>query len=509
MNKSDYYHKYLSEAQPHRDVTRSNFASGQMRFKIYVGDNEGWNPYQSFFKLRCSLSLANGNVLTGSEGIAPNMFLGDSLFQSMKVSCNDKCINEQTDYCHPISVLRQRLNKPDHWLESAGKSLNFTQESIKDRIEQVSADGGFQSLNTRNFDTITDNHRYSLTAATNRMTITRNAGGILPDLRQAFKVGERLRFVQNDASIAIQKIVALVSATEITMENIPVDKAIAIIALSVMVEKERDVKQTKEFEILWKPGLGLFQEINGMLPGGCTYEVNLTPFPSLVLQKNAVETLLDKVPNTDYLFEVINMNMYVCKYESKNPGPKGGDVEICFDEIRCQAQTLNTTSLTQKNYDVHPMTHSLSVAYQDNRAGSDTRFSRGKFKIENDEDLNLIRIYMQYANKTLPNPIPDMEYDRSNNKDFFSQRYMETQLYSKGIMHPSVESLSKWYDRGPIYHWKWPRSYDHKHESVILSQNFSGGSFTDRPQVLLFDWHKKMVKFSMSGNKVSGVSTSA
>ncbi len=516
MNKSDYYHKYLTEIQPHRDVTRSNFASGQMRYRIYLGDNEAWNPYESFFKIRCSLTQGDGTtVLTGGEGIGPNMFLGDSLFQSQRLSCNDKVINEQTDYCHQISVLRQRLNKPDKWLEGIGESLNFTETRLDDRIAQVASnhldfehDLTNMDREALGFDAAGANNTIAITAA-GLMTFVAN-GTALPNLDDAFRVGDEIEFFNNGANTitqfrieSIQNVAGTINV--VSKALIVADPADAANDISVIKRaKVRNKKNAKEFEILWKPGLGVFQEINGQLPGGCTYEINLTPFPSLVVQTNAIESFINKTPNTDYVFEVVNMNMYVCKYESHNPMPKG-DLEICFDQIRCQAQTLNTTSLTQKNYDVHPMTHSLSICYQDNRAGQETQFSRGKFKIANDEDLNLTRLYVQYANKTLPNPIPDMDYNRTTNRDFFSQRYIETQLYSKGIMHPSVEPLQRWYDRGPIYHWKWPRSFDRKHEAVIISQNFSG-TFDDKPQVLLFDWHKKMVKFEMSGNRVSKVS---
>ncbi len=533
MNKSDYYHKYLTEIQPHRDVTRANFASGQMRYRIYLGDQEGWNPYESFFKIRCSLSQADGTPLLDSDGVAPNIFLGDSLFQSMRLSCNDKVLNEQTDYCHQISVLRQRLNKPDQWLEGAGKSLNFTQESIRDRIAQVSIDGLNQSDDYISFRDLKQSDDTSplgteelkvQAASLNLIEYTAAAdggnGGVnLTETR--LKPGMEIHWFSTVRDRSFRRTIRLIEASQLTVDR-PFPAAIVnediLNNVHVVLSSEKQTKNKKEFEILWKPGLGVFQEINGKLPGGCSYEVMLTPFPSLVVQKNAIESLIDKRPGVgnDYLFEVINMNMYVCKYESHNPSPKG-DLEICFDEIRCQAQTLNTTSLTQKNYDVHPMTHSLSVAYQDNRAGNDTRFSRGKFKIQGDKDLNLTRIYLQYANMTLPNPIPDLEYSKASSRDFFSQRYIETQLYSKGIMHPSVEPLHKFYSRGPIYHWKWPRSFDRKHEAVIVSQNFSGNfdgtdntaipvNTTIRPQVLLFDWHKKMVKFEMSGNRVSKVS---
>lgn len=499
-------HKSIVEIQPHRDVTTTNFASGQIRFRLFLGDNEKWNPYESFFNIRCKLTKANGDLLDHLDGVGANMFMGDSLFQSMKLNCNDICINEQQDYCHQISVLRQRLNKPDQWLETAGKSLNFTQADIKDRIESVSSNGGYSSLNSLNFDTITDNHRYTLTAATNRITVSRNAGGVLPDVRQAFKLGDELRYVQNDASIAKQKIVAFVSATELTVENVPADKVAAAIALDLTVRKNEDKRNVKEFELMWKPGLGVFQEVHYPLPGGCVYECILTPFPSLVLQRNAIESLASKTPDVDYKFEVVNMKMHVCKYKYYNPQPQA-DMEISFDQVRCQAQTLNTNSINQKQFDVHPYAHSLTVTYQDNKVGQETQFSRARFKIENDEELNLSRLYMIYANVTLPNPIPDINYDESNNKDFLVQRYMETQLYSKGLMHPSVESIEKWRERGAMYHFKWPRGYDKKHEKVTVSQNFRS-AFTDKPQVLLFDWHRKSVKFIMGQGKLSHVAVS-
>ncbi len=495
-----------------------------MKFTIYIGDHESWNPYLSFFKIRFLLSKnAIGTIsLSGGEGIAPNMFFGDSLFQSMKVSCNGVCLNEQTDYCHQISALRQRLNKPDQWLETIGASTNFTQESHLSRVSEVASNHTKSRLDFTEMDREAlgfdaAGNTIALAANTGIITFAAAGGDPLPNLNDAFRVGDEIDIADsNNGNRRTNYTIRIVNNIASTLT---VSGQIAAIAANggangIFVTRRNDGltrSNAREYEALWKPGLGLFQEINYPLPGGCTYEVMLTPFPSSIYKKYAIESgNVNKTPavsnttDNDYQFQVININMYVCKGYSSNPSPKQ-DMEISFDQIRAQTQTLNTNNLTQKNYDVHPFCHSLSIAYQQNGSGQDTRFSRGRFKLSGNQDLEITRIYVQYASMTLPNPIPDLDYNRTANKDFLLQRYLETQLYSKGIMHPSVEPLQKYYDRGPIYHWRWPRSMEKGHTSVVVNQNFRNAFGATRPQVFLFDWVKKTVMFKMSNNKVSHV----
>lgn len=89
---------YYQEVQPERDVSFANFSKGQINFSWTMDARGYWNPYKSYFKIRCNLTKEVGTQLEKDDNIAPNMFLADNLFQSRYCYLNNECLSEIGDY---------------------------------------------------------------------------------------------------------------------------------------------------------------------------------------------------------------------------------------------------------------------------------------------------------------------------------------------------------------------------------------------------------------------------
>lgn len=160
----------------------------------------------------------------------------------------------------------------------------------------------------------------------------------------------------------------------------------------------------------------------------------MNPQTSSVYQKRAIESLIaDKDPATDFKFQVNSMYMYCCTVD----GPRVDDATYLLDlsEVRCQTDKVDNASFGQKNFTVSPSTVGLTVAYQDLRAGTDTRISASKFKcydaaVSLSNELALNRMFIQYAGQQLPSPDADPSFVAGT--DYTTQRYLESQIYAGG-----------------------------------------------------------------------------
>lgn len=247
--------------------------------------------------------------------------------------------------------------------------------------------------------------------------------------------------------------------------------------------RKKPSRRVDEFELIWKPPMGIW-DLDEWICG--KQKLEITPHSSTVFQQYAIESLVNK-DSTNFKFEVVDMLLYV--YMGHSNKSYSGSKAYRFSACRAQSQALTTSSLTDKTFIVNPNTHSLTVFYQDERASdsSETIYSRSKFKIEADRELNLTRYYIKYHGHFLPNPSADPSFVSAEAKDHTTQNYYEMLMYSgSGLMKSDIEDLNRWQERGPFYHYKWPKSVKESTERVYVSSQFSdlGGR---NPNVFLVD----------------------
>lgn len=578
------------EVQSLRDLQLTSFNNGQIKFNWSVAAGASWNPRLSFFRIRHKIdsferliqqtnNLDNstvlesekkyqtfyGNQLSASDGVAPTMNLDDSHWQQMEIKINGQTINKQDNYCHQIGALKKRMY-PEDKNKTWGK-INFEDSEIGDRQSRIIRDGHYNKPRKIGFIDLGQEFSDSVHPGLGQIVVSTsaqqyNAGQIVglyldglstqsigvktgdwiywaginnnaPDNGQTQGAARFFTFGQilgtrtvagatGGASIIYFQTPVQLSLRSTTDVNVSTKLEPGMIYLSINAANvpSLHVKQP-EFETLWQPSLGFFG-IDEWLPGG-EYEVILTPYPEAQHQISAIEIQNPFIRKVKY--QIINMHFMYCSRE------KASSVkQISFGECRCQAKTINTASLSQKQFIINNKVHSITIAYQDNRVNNDQTLLGSKFKIRNggDEDfeLQLTRFFIQYDGKVLPNPIPDIRYIKGqesgytnelNNTiagnptslaltgtDFLAQRYWETQLYKKYIWD-SIETIEEWKDKGAYYHFAWPRTNSQAQE-IQVSQEFRSELDREvRPQLLLFEHYQCKYGFDMYQGYITNV----
>jgi hypothetical protein len=510
---------------PSRDVTEGNFSNGAIHIKWECNGTKWWMPSKSFLRMRCSLSKPNGAPLYVDDNIAPNMGLCANLFQSAEFRINDKTITRISDFMPQIDALETRLNKSKSWIDSIGNSTNLWQKETQERIELVSQDGvettssGHPSykVNTPLSLGILAGSLIEFNDATRTINIAAPAGvAINPDLRNILKAGDKLQFTADAVNgLLAQKeltITSVASSTSVIVNfnNVGGNVSPAVVAVYNVIQTWQSSRRVKDFELTWQPPLSVFK-LGHALPTG-KYELILNPQTSSVYQEAAVETSLlsaSKVGGTDFKFVVKDMYMYVNTLE----GERVDNLTYLLDleSTNCQSDTLTGTSgFSQKNYDVIPSTYALTVAYQDQRVNSDTRFSSSKFKsydaTNKEEELGLKRFYVNYAGQSKPSPDADPEFVVSNtgNIDNTTQRYLETQLNSGNYFSEGgAETIEDYHDRGSYYHLLFPKDATDNSTRVNINQQFASNPTNMR--ALLFSHYRQTARIVIAEGQVKDV----
>ena len=277
---------------------------------------------------------------------------------------------------------------------------------------------------------------------------------------------------------------------------------------------------------MWQPPLGFFDVEHAIPPGG-QWTIEFNPANAHDCRKNAVESLFGDhgvVSNPSvagqFEFEVNEFFLYVYTVESDRFDQ--GDWFLDLQHTRCQLQNMptNATSLTQKTFDVHGKTSRLTLAFQDQTEGRDTRFSSSKFKIRpssepsdatyEGQDLMLERFFIQYGNEQKPSPDFDGSYSgvqsdtHVDTSNYLVHRYVDS-LMQANLFHTDggAESFNDWIRRGPYYHFRWPK--DAMETSTRVAVNFKFALPFDaglEHQVMLFNQWRTAYKISHRNGRV-------
>jgi len=261
--------------------------------------------------------------------------------------------------------------------------------------------------------------------------------------------------------------------------------------------RKKQSRRIKEYEICFRPCMGLFS-IDEYLGGN--WKIELTPHTNLRYQRYAIESIQDKTPINDYTLEVVDMQLYVWK--GRVSSVANSSENYSFTEVRCQAQTITSQSLLNKAFVVNKNSHTFSIAYQKPNAGDDTRFSKTKFRMLNDYEKRISRYQLRINGETLPTPLPDIDTDAANNRDYATQQYYEMLHYNRTIYLDEPEGLVEWFERGPYYSYRLPKKLGANSTRLYVSSEFR-----DNPPenflLLVFDHYYKGFKLHYENGLVS------
>jgi len=518
---------------PTRDVTTTNFSNGAIHIRWQVSGQKWWLPNRSYLRVRCQLSKPDGTQLKLADNIAPNMGLCASLFQSAEFRINDKTVSRVSDFMPQVDALETRLTKSRSWLNGLGHATNLWNEEFKVRQCDVALDGPNQdvSYNTTarvalGYDAAANT--VAIAADTGILTFAVGGGAALPAIITVWATGDEIEIDTGDAAVGTVRYYVSAAITGTQTLQLNNYQTVAFAAAAVPFRRIRkslvnnDCRNVSQFELTWVPPLSIFK-VGHALPSG-RYELILNPQTSNVYQISAVETLntdVVKLPaaagnaaNT-YKFEVQSLYMYLNTVE----GPRADDITYLLDleQTRCQSDQVGTQNLTQKNWDVSPSTYALTVAYQDGRAGTDTRISSSKFKCYNgfgapplnappatEQELKLTRFFINYAGVNAPAPDADPSFTPTT--DYTTQRYVESQMYSGAYYDAGGgESLKEFHTRGSYYYFSWPRDGTDRSTRVTVNQQFDAAADVSTMRVLLFDHSKQVARVRVQDGRVVDV----
>ncbi len=531
-------YKYFREIQPERAI-QGNFASGQINYKFDYNDGHTyWNPSKSYIKIKMKITKGDGTRLDKDFGVAPNMYIADNLFQQIDMRCNGTCVSEWNDYIAQCASLKNRLYNSMNHREALLSSVNYSKIDLIDRLSQVSSDGykerdivwrrGVQLGNlaasgrTLDFLDLVTPNTVQFVNATSGIIFREAGGNKIPDMSKYFAIGDYIYF-QDGGGEEAQTVTGYLTTdkrndTLVVSGNVD-DNAAAPLVAQVRIHNDyyperlySNSVQANDMQIIWKPPIG-FWDVDDLLCG--SYKLELTPHAEGVYQKFAIESILDKAVGltaNDIAVEITEINMYLCTYVT--PSPISGSKSYTYSDIRCHSQNLTTNSLTSKVYPIHERNHSISIAWQDSAAGDDTRLSRSKFKIVDEQELNLVRYYIQKDGIQLPDPIPRLSVNQNTGVNQFHQRYYENMQYSDAYENlEKNETLKQWIDAGIFFHYKWGQGY-RKTDNAVVYQNFSTSfkgedeATLRNPQALLFDHYYCTVSMNIVGGKLISVTKS-
>lgn len=490
-----------------RDITTTNFPSGQQIFKFNTSGVSWWHPSKSFFRARIKLTDTDGvTMLRMPDGIGLSMNTLSSLYQSLEFRINDSVVSRCSSFVPQIDTLLGRINKSARWLEDIGYTSCMWQSDVNSRIALVSSDGydydaKAEKLSRMDLGFDQNTNQISVTVDSGVVTVSQNGGSAMPSLQDIFQPGDHLIIEVSDVVKHTYTVNRVVSATTLVVND---SKTLAIAATTGNFYRvRRSAPRATSFELIWQPQcLSVFQLDTAMVPGA-TYSFHLNPQSSSVYPLLAIETKdTEKVSGTDFKFEVQDMYFYAAMIHGSRISD--GNFYLDLNETRAQTQSLSAgqgNSLTQKQFEVNPSTVALTLAFQDGRAGSSTIYSSSKLKMVNNEENKINRLFLSFAGQNLPSPDADPGYiaDSVENQ---TQRYVETMLNTHQYFNEAgCETIQEWRDRGSYHYFNVPRDGGDHSTTVGVNVQFST-ALSAASSMILFDHYRKVVRLAVKGGQV-------
>lgn len=524
ISRMDY-----TQYPPTRSVVNDAFHNGSINFRWQTSGNKWWCPSRSYIRMRLRITKGDGvTQLDKSDDIAPNMGLCSALFQNAEFRMNGKTVSRISDYMPQIDALDNRINKSRSWLKSVGDVANFWDDDYSNRQSAITSDGyllreitdnlpGYEESRTAlGFDPagVADNNAWAYDPATGNLVYDQgaNANGLTTaEASVAFPVGSYFRFVDVDgvpgkpAKILTNDGAGNLNVGVNGLGTTAVNGTINFAKAHPRNENDDNkARKASYVELIYQPPLSIFK-VPHAIPGGATMcELVLNPQTESVYQQNAIQSSLgaSKVPGTDFKVNVENMYLYVNTVE----GPRVDNTTyyLDLDNIDCQADNVPGASFQQRNFEVSPSTTALTVAYQHSAVGNDTKYSQSIFKGNDNNELKVVRFYVNYAGQSLPNPDANPEF--KDGTDFTVQRYMETQINTGSMFDTGgSETIDEWHNRGAYYFQTWCKDGTDRSTRVSVHQGFEVGTAVNDLRVLLFSHSKQVARIRIEDGRTVDV----
>ena len=502
---------------PSRDCTLNNFSNGSIYFNWDLASSKWMIPSKSYLRIRCSLTRGNLAQLTTEDGVAPNMNLCSNLFQNCEWRIGDKTVSRVTDFMAQIDSLENRQLKSKSWLESIGKTVTLMSADFSERLSDVAVDATLANTYENSLSRVQLGylaaHTLSVTANTGVLVFTDGGAGGLPDAATIWEADDEIEIVTGVAAVGNlrYRVSAVRAADQLQLNNVAqvalADGAYPFRRIRKSMSEE-DARKKLNIELCWQPPLSIFK-VPHALPTG-RYTLVLNPSTQSAIQKMAVETKLgagNRDPGntaTTYKFQVVDMFLYLATVD----GARADNLSYLLDlsSTRCQTDKIDSTSFGQKNFDISPSTTAVTIAYADLRAGNDSQISQSKFRSYNaavtvPQELNLTRFFFQYGGVQYPSPDVDAVFNTGT--DYFTQRYLETQLATGSFMDTGgTEDYATWKERGMYMTYLTPRDGSDRSTRILVNSQFATGTDITNMRILCFDHFRSVARIRIQDGQV-------
>ena len=540
-SNDDITNQQLIQIAPSRDCTTTNFTNGSQYYNIDCAGNKWWIPSRSYFRIRCSLKKGDGTTqLTLSDGIAPNYNLASCLWNSCEARIHGSPVSRVSEYVAQVDAIKNRTEKSRGWMKSVGLSTNFLEGNFGVRQAEVCSDG----VVVNEISSVTTGANTPLSSfgwKNNAVLYTTIAGadvdigrtyirlrrdeiGSTAVVKGLFNVGDIFYDPNASGGNGREFVISAVFEQQVDQDlQLYVEGIIPPVAEAPLSTADlgefyfrkplligQPARRVGEFELIYQPSLGLF-DYDGALP--VSTQLVMNPLSSKEALQLAVVESLDAKTTSDYKFEIKDIFFYCAQVT----GPRVDTTSFMLDldNIRCQQNKISSASFTQKTYDVSPSTRALILAFQDGRAGSDTRISNTKFRMyantdisvtddSKDVGLSLNRLYYQYAGTNYPSQ-SDADPEFKSGVDRTVRMYIDSQLQTGSYFDTGgTERLSEFHTLGSYFYQRVYRDASDKSTRVNVYSQFAG-NVTDDARSLLFDISSTVTRIELRNGSIVSV----
>lgn len=485
---------------PDKSVNGPEFENGDITYSFNVSGNSWWVPSKSYFSIRCRLGK-NGayDQPNLADQVAPSPMFVSGLFDSVDFRIENNSVSRIGSRLPQVWATRNRLTRSNAWRETIGRQT-FMDPSFENRQQLIAADAGTVDKAGLGFTGTASTATLEMDTAGN-ITVAVAAGGTAPDLTATFVVGDAITITIGDNTLNFT-VNSVTDATHMVVGDGCTTVAIVATAAFAITRTRAGGEAGRNFvEVPFQLPLGIFDVDRPMPPGN--YSFVFSPNTN----KKGVSSLQtpEGVANTVADIEVRNMFLYLNIVEGETP-PRDYTHYLDLQEVRCQQQALqSSTGEQQLDYIVSPSTYALTMAFQQQAAGSSTQYPPQLFKLQDSEHLSMNRFRLQYANQTQPKPDGDPEY--ASNRDWLAKTYNDTMMMSNLAFAPGgCEKYEDWKTGyGPLFHYMFlkPAGDTDTAATIAVTMNTQPTS----GNMLLFDWSSSVSQIQYRDGRVISVQT--
>ena len=491
-------------------VRTDNFSSGVIDYNFSLSQRQRFSASKSYLRAEVDVKVLDGvyrePTMADNFALAENFM--NNIISNSYMYIGSKSISNVSQYHGVCAQLRSRLTKSYSWYKTMGKSVFYLDPDFESRQKDISSGSAldvvtYSDLGYLDADTVTVNPVGTITFA---------SAGTLAPLTSQWKQGDIIQMaLQSNTAITVQKTVATVTATTLTVEQ---DFAATELALTMILggvtrirsnNCNNDISDSRsKLQVMFQPPLSPFYN-DQCIP---TCDIRLSLFPASSKKgafEHSVNTASEGTVDPSKLSLLIS-NMYFFAYVFE--GEKSfndGTFYMSLTEIDVQSKSLveSADSDTTRQFNIPSSTLGICAFTQDSNVASPTTLTVcpskfvGRTKSETD---NLKGIQLQYSNQIKPVQLYQSTFNATTQN--LVQRYWETQS-NANLEQIGGERFEDWLKRGVMSYYSFLRPAEDRSSSLQIQAQF--GTISNPTLLFVASLYRKLVAIQINNGIVISV----